>query len=319
LSSPSIADGHLASHGKGNLLAAKWRIWRKKEFGMPILNDFRRTARLLSVAVACCAGVSTSMAQNGSSVPAQPAQGDWSPELGQLTGHPLEPALDRAYKSIKEMDRSLKDYTATLVKRERVDGQLTEHEYMFTKIRHKPFSVYMYFLEPEDRIGREVIYVEGQNDGNLVAHEAKGLAAIVGAVQLKPNSPLAMKGNRYPITEVGIMNLTRRLIEVGESDRKYGECDVKHVPSAKVNGRICTLIQVTHPVPRKNFRYHKALIYIDDELNIPIRFEAYDWPKEEGGQPVLLEEYTYVKIKLNAGLVDADFDPRNPNYKFYKK
>jgi outer membrane lipoprotein-sorting protein len=76
---------------------------------------------------------------------------------------------------------------------------------------------------------------------------------------------------------------------------------------------------VEHPVPRRNFRYHKALIFIDDQLNIPVRFEAYDWPKQEGGQPLLLEEYTYVNVKFNVGLTDADFDPRNPNYKFYKK
>jgi hypothetical protein len=30
-----------------------------------------------------------------------------------------------------------------------------------------------------------------------------------------------------------------------------------------------------------------------------------------------LEEYTYLNLKLNAGLVDADFDHTNPNYKFH--
>ena len=224
----------------------------------------------------------------------------------------------------------MRDYTCTLVKRERVDGKLTDYEYMFAKVRHQPFSAYMYFLPPpppgpglpappDNVSGREVIYVAGQNDGNLIAHEAKGLKALVGAVNLKPNSPMAMQGNRYPITEVGLLNLTRRLVEVGESDRKYGECEVQEYPNAKINNRTATCIQVTHPTPRKNFRYHLARIYIDDELNIPIRFEAYDWPKQQGGQPLLLEEYTYVNVKLNVGLTDADFDPRNPNYKFYKK
>jgi len=130
---------------------------------------------------------------------------------------------------------------------------------------------------------------------------------------------MAMQGNRYPITEVGILNLTRRLVEVGESDRKFGECEVREYPNAKINDRTATCIEVKHPVPRGNFRYHLARIYIDDELNIPIRFEAYDWPKENGGEPLLLEEYTYVNVKLNVGLTDVDFDPRNAQYKFYKK
>ena len=278
---------------------------------MPMFEALRRSSLVLAVTVSCLAASSV-LAQNPAGQPA-------SPELGQLTGHPLEPALDRAYKALKQIEREYKDYTCTLVKRERVDGKLTDYEYMFTKVRHEPFSVYMYFLKPEDMAGREVIYVSGENNGNLIAHEAKGIKALVGAVSLKPNAPMAMSGNRYPITEVGMLNLTRRLIEVGESDRKFGECDVQQVPNTKINGRSCMLIQVTHPVPRKNFRYHKALIYIDDELNIPVRFEAYDWPKVQGGPPVLLEEYTYVNVKFNTGLSNSDFDPRNPNYKFHKR
>ena len=287
--------------------------------------SIRRIECFGTLAVAFLVVASAAIAQNGAANAATPVPpGGWSPELGQLTGHPLEPAIDRAYKALKQIEREVKDYTCTLVKRERVDGKLTEYEYMFAKIRHQPFSAYMYFLPPpapqtDHNSGREVIYVAGQNEGNLVAHEAKGLKALVGAIHLKPNSPMAMQGNRYPITEVGLLNLTKRLIEVGESDRKFGECEVQEYPNAKINNRTCTCIQVKHPTPRKNFRYHLARIYIDDELNIPIRFEAYDWPKAEGGQPLLLEEYTYVNVKTNVGLTDADFDPRNPNYKFYKK
>src|SRR5688572_28469945 len=152
-----------------------------------------------TLAVSVLVVVSAAIAQNGSANAATPVPpGGWAPELGQLTGHPLEPALDRAYKALRQIERNVKDYTCTLVKRERVDGKLTEHEYMFTKVRHEPFSVYMYFLKPEDTTGREVIYVTGQNDVNLIAHEAKGIKALVGAVSLKPNSPMAMQGNRYP-------------------------------------------------------------------------------------------------------------------------
>jgi hypothetical protein len=239
-------------------------------------------------------------------------------ELGELTGHPLEPALDIAYKGRNRVIKEIKDYTCTLRKIERVDGKLVGPEVMFVKVRHQPFSVYLNFINPENE-GREVIYVAGQNNGELIAHEAKGIKSLVGPVSLKPNSALAMAGNRYPITELGMLNLCQRLIEVGEQDRKFGECDVKFVPNAKINGRGATCIQVTHPVPRKNFRYHLARIYVDDELQMPIRFESYDWPREEGGKMLLLEEYTYLNIKTNVGLTDADFDTKNPNYKFTKR
>ena len=43
------------------------------------------------------------------------------------------------------------------------------------------------------------------------------------------------------------------------------------------------------------------MIYVDDQRNIPIRYEAYSWPKVQGGPPVLDEEYTYVNIQENVG------------------
>ena len=233
--------------------------------------------------------------------------------------HPLEPALEVARRGLAGIQTNIRDYSCTVVKRERIDGKLGEHEYMFAKIRQRPFSVYLMFLGPDSVKGQEVIYVEGQNDGNMLAHAGSGVRAMVGMVSLKPQSMLAMAGNRYPITELGVENLTKRLVEVAEHDRQFGECDVNFYPNAKVNGRICTCIQVTHPVPRRNFRFHLARVFIDDELTIPIRYEAYDWPQEQGGQPVLMEEYTYMNVKLNNGFTDVDFDPKNTAYKFGAK
>ncbi len=230
--------------------------------------------------------------------------------------HPLEPALALANRGLAQLKSTIKDYSCTIVKRERIDGKLNEHEYMFAKVRHEPFSVYLYFLAPDAVKGQEVIYVEGRNDGNMLAHAGSGVRAMVGTVSLKPNGALAMQGNRYAITEIGVENLAKRLVEVAEHDKQFGECDVQFFPNAKVNGRVCTCVQVVHPVPRRNFRFHLARVFIDDELLIPIRYEAYDWPHEEGGQPVLMEEYTYMNVKINNGFTDADFDPKNTAYKF---
>ncbi len=229
--------------------------------------------------------------------------------------HPLMPALRWAYAGIEEI-RGLEDYSCNFVKHERVGGDLLDHEHMFMKVRHRPFSVYMYFLSPPAVRGQEVIFVEGQNDGKMWAHTIGVRDRLVGTVSLSPTGPLAMKGNRYPITEAGILTLVTRLIEIGERDAKFGECDVQFFPDAKVNGRRCTCIQVVHPVPRRNFLFHLARIYVDDELNMPIRYEAFDWPEKQGGKPVLTEEYTYLNFKANNGFTDADFDIRNPSYNF---
>src|SRR5260221_10550891 len=59
------------------------------------------------------------------------------------------------------------DYTATFIKQERVDGaDLQELQTIQLKIRHKPFGVYMKWLEGGD-VGRELLFAEGQYDDKL--------------------------------------------------------------------------------------------------------------------------------------------------------
>ena len=241
--------------------------------------------------------------------------------------HPLDPALELARTGLEEIRTSIRDYTATMVKRERVDGELLDFEYMFIKVRNRktrnnatvtPLAVYMYFLKPATIKGREVLFVEGQNDGKLVAHEGGTAGKYLPTVWLRPTGVLAMRGQRYPITEVGIENLVAKLIERGEQDRATGRKDVEVTLSdnAKINGRVCTLLQVKNHVPSPNLDFHLAQIFIDKELNVPIRYAAYDFPIREGGPMQVLEEYTYLNLKVNVGLTDKDFDHNNGDYNF---
>ncbi|OHB71033.1 MAG: hypothetical protein A2V70_15115, partial [Planctomycetes bacterium RBG_13_63_9] len=233
---------------------------------------------------------------------------------GQPQEHPLTPALRWAHACLADLEK-IQDYSSTLVKRQLVDGKLADQEFLFLKVRHQPFSVYAYFRGPASLTGREVIYVDGKNDGEMLAH-GTGLESALGTVKLQPTGYFAMRGQRYPMTQIGILNLTRRLIDGCEKDMKYGECEVKFFKGAKINERTCTCIQIVHPVARSDFRFHLARIFVDDELNVPIRWESYGWPKKQGESPPLIEEYTYLDLKLNNGFTDADFDVRNPDYNF---
>lgn len=240
-----------------------------------------------------------------------------------LPEHPLTPVLKLAYERLRYLDTEVHDYTGEFVKRERIDGRLLPRESAQLKIRHAiardgqavPFAVYVKFLGPSDLAGREVIYVAGRNNGDLIARRG-GVRLAYFTTAVDPSSELAMQGNRYPITEIGIRSLIQRLIEVGAEDVRYGECDVKYYQNVTVDQRPCTLVEVTHPVRRTNFRYHIARIFIDDELQLPIRYASYDWADQPGGEPPLIEEYTYLKMKFNVGLTDADFDSHNAAYGF---
>ncbi len=244
-----------------------------------------------------------------------------------VNAHPLDPALQMARKSLDHIRQNIADYTAVVIKRERVNGTLGEHEFMFTKVRNRkhengivkvPFSVYLNFLKPATVKGREVIFVEGSNNGNITAHEGGMRGRFLPTMNLDPHGMLAMQGQRYPITDFGFENLVVKLIEKGERDRQQSECKVEFLTGAKVGSSDCTVLVVTHPVARPHFDFHKAQIFIDDKLNIPVRYAAYSWPADgrEAGDNDLLEEYTYQNIKINVGLTNADFDPKNSSYNF---
>ena len=241
----------------------------------------------------------------------------------QLPEHPLDRALRMAKDGLRTIQKDIDDYTCVLVKRERVNGKLGSYEYAFTKIRnHKetasgkvtqPLSVYMYFLKPSKIKGREVMYVEGKNRGRLTAHEN---SRILPTVNLDPNSTLAMRGQLYPITEIGIENLVKKLIERGNAEKKSNNCEVTFKYNAKCNGRACTVLEVKHPQKRAGLEFFVAQVFIDKELNVPIRYIAFDFPKNAGSDPPILEEYNYTQLKLNVGLTDRDFDTKNKDYNF---
>jgi len=243
---------------------------------------------------------------------------------GATGPHPLDPALELAQKSLEHIRDEVRDYTCTVIKRERVKGQLGDYEYMFAKIRNRkaengrvtvPFGVYLKFLKPASVLDREVLWVEGQNNGKMRAHEGGPARRFTPTVSLDPTGALAMRGNLYPVTEIGIENLVVKLIEKGTRDKKLGPCEVEFKKGAKINSRVCTIINVKHEKPNAGFDFHHAQVFLDDELNVPIRYVAYGWPGKDGAKQ-LLEEYTYIDLKINPNLTDMDFNEKNPDYAF---
>jgi len=232
------------------------------------------------------------------------------------TEHPLTPVIRWAETS-KAAAEQIRDYTATLQKQENIGGKVQEEQVIDIKVRHRPFSAYLKFREPKKMSGQEAIWIPSRNDGKVVAHGV-GLEKTLGTQQLDPEGYLAMRGCKYSVKELGILRLVDTFLEVGKKDAKHGECDVTYTESVKTAGRECRLIQIMHPTQRDYFIFYLARIYVDKELNVPIRYESYGWPSKPGEQPVLLEKYTYSALKLNVGLTDADFSPKNPSYGYAK-
>ncbi len=208
----------------------------------------------------------------------------------RLANHPLQEAIRIAKDHDRYIHEQVRDYTCVIVKRERVGNELLPVEQMFVKCRHErpqsdgsvtPFSVYMKFIAPRKIVGREVLYVAGRDGGDVLIKKG-GQRNDYLNWWIDPHGDMAMRDNRYPITEFGFENLVRRVIEVAEEELAYDECEVKYYENAKVDQRNCLVIEVRHPVRREHFRYHLARIFIDEELHVPMHFETYGWPENDG-------------------------------------
>ncbi|MCE3018269.1 MAG: DUF1571 domain-containing protein [Pirellula sp.] len=250
--------------------------------------------------------------------------------VASVLAHPLDEVLELAREALRKHRENHQDYTATLLKTERIGKVLAPSNTIFLKLRYNPLqsneasrsiNVYLKFLEPKAQAGREVLFAPERNNGMLKAHEG-GLLGLL-SVDLTPNSVLAMRGNRHPITELGIEKLLTKLIEKGERDRKLGDCQVVRTDGETIDGRPCERIDVIHPQKRVihegepiDHEFFMARIWFDKEKLIPLKYASYAWPLEEGGEPLLEEEYTYMDLKLNVGLDDEDFDVNNPDYRF---
>lgn len=232
--------------------------------------------------------------------------------------HPLARALLFATAHRDFVDEQVKDFSCVLAKRERINGRLRDYEYLRTNVRREqqngdetiPFAVYVEFLAPKKLVGRKVLYVEGRNDNKMLVRNGGARFGHV-IVNISPTSDAALRESRYPITELGLDNVVSRLIDqakhdiIADPDAKNTE--VVFYRDAEIDGRVCTQIRVTHPTEDHVFDFHQANIYVDDELHVPLRVESYTWPKEAGEPALLMEEYTYMKLKLNVGLTDRDF------------
>lgn len=215
--------------------------------------------------------------------------------------------LDNWLKHAEATLAKTDSYTAIFHKQERIQEKLTPEETIFIKFK-KPFKVYMKWVK-EPYKGRESLYIEGHND-NLIRVREYGIAGII-TVNIDPKGTLGMKGSRHPVTESGIENLVkliRRNLEEGAGAR---DIVLREQGEERVYGRTTRKMELILPKNKaKSYYCHRALINLDVETRLPIRVQIYDW------DDTLLESYGYEAVKLDAGLTEADFDPRNAEYRF---
>ena len=243
----------------------------------------------------------------------------------------LPEAMALAHQAVDEIEHNVHDYSARIIKKERISKTLVGRELlakdfitseMFAKIREKPFSVYLKFLYRSDNElvkDRQVLYVQGRNGDMMLVHSPHLLGRSF-TLPVDPKGWLATPGEHYPITEIGLANLCRQLIQRGESLGDPSQVRVTRYRHARINTRACALLEVTYPAHESDETWgYLARVFVDDQWHFPIRVAVYKLPVDRSQGPQLVEAYTYLHVKLNNGYSDADFDPKDPQYKFPEK
>jgi hypothetical protein len=220
------------------------------------------------------------------------------------------PTIDDAVRVIetaRDRFREVRDYSCRLVQRERVDGKLPPETVMRLEIRTQPFSAHLSWLEPRSMQGQEAVYVAGRNGGKMRVRGA-GLLGAVGFISLDVDDARARRTSRHNITEAGLGNLIERFAEGWPKERIHGGVEVR-IDDFKFANRACTRVETVHATnPDGFFLFGRSVVYFDKETHLPLRVENYDWPKQAGETGELLEEYSYLGLKLNPGLGDEVFD-----------
>lgn len=216
-------------------------------------------------------------------------------------------------KQARNEFEKINDYTALFIKQQRsaemigvLGAYADKREEIMMKFK-KPFCIYYKWMTPDK--GKEVIYVHGKNKNNLIAHLGGAISLFPISKWLSPTDPLAMKGNKYPITRSGIGNMLESLLDVYEKAKSNNELASFYMGPENVDGRDTYVIGRRLP-KKENYPCYLSITNIDVLTKLPIRVASFDWSYG------LLEMYYYKDLKVNQGLTDKDFDPNNNKYRF---
>ena len=207
--------------------------------------------------------------------------------------------------SIKEF-KELSDYTCRLDKKVNKTGRIYHDPDISVKYK-KPGHYYFRWEEGRFR-GREVIYVDGENKDKLLAHPG-GLFWFI-TLRLDPEGREAMRRNHHSLRESGIEKIIKIIEKDFDRSRKTGLGTIKFLEEKSIDGRSVRVIGCEFP-ESEEFYSHKIILYFDKELKLPIKVTVFDWTD------TLYEEYYFRDLKVNMGIEETDFDPKNPEYRFF--
>ena len=235
----------------------------------------------------------------------------------------LTPSIQAHRKSIAMLEEGIRKfetvsgYKAEFSKQELVSGEMTDPQTMALKVRHEPFSVYMKWIEGKP--GQELLYVEGENDGEMIVRPGGLKGRFLGAIRLSPTGGLAMSEARHPVTQVGLLHLAEKILTYRYNESHWTSGYTCIEQRVELHGRPALRFTIEYDSPSYRADYRKSIVWIDEELSLATKVENYGWPA--GNVPpnrldaeTLIESYAYRNIDLDTQLAAVDFNAANEAY-----
>jgi hypothetical protein len=282
----------------------------------------------LLVAIAACVAIEVSASETagGETQAAKDRRTTNRPEVARglpvPASHLIVPAIAETREWLAQVQRTVRDFQCRVVKRERIHGVLQNYYFIDMWVREEvrtgdqvssPLAVYLEFLAPSSAAGRRLLFVEGRNEGKILVRKGGPRFSYV-ITKVDPDSKSTKTETLCPITQSGFAALLTDFIATLErhaaADPAGDNTMVERPQGARLDGRLCQVLRITHPRQQPGLEFHKATIFMDAELGVPVRVEKLDWPPRPGDAPPVIGEYNYTNVKINVGLTDAMFDPR---------
>ncbi len=206
--------------------------------------------------------------------------------------------------AVERYDRTIRDYSGTFIKQERIKGELGPVQVIAFKFRQEPFSLFMEWKE--NPLGADrLLYVEGQNDDKMLVHPT-GLLKWLKCLKLSSNGKQARKSTLRPCEKFGFRRNMLEALKVYRLAKKNAELTIKSWGPETIDGREYLILERTLP-EKKGYPTARLVVRLDMEYILPVQITCYDW---EGN---LISRYTFGDLKFNTNLTDRDFHPKANN------
>ncbi|MGL6096588.1 MAG: DUF1571 domain-containing protein [Fimbriiglobus sp.] len=200
------------------------------------------------------------------------------------------------------------NYECRFVKREVVNGRKMPQDEIAYKVRKTPLSVSMTVLSEVGR-GREVVFVKGRDDRGMHVVTGDGDNRLVGAgykTTIDPNGAQATAKSRYRVFDAGFgrtLGGLQRAVVAGTA-KSLGKVQRPEYPYPLDGIEVAFRPGEDPTLPRGGARQ----VFLDSKPDSPsYRMPVLVVTTEPNGQEV--EYYLFDRVKMPAGLTDADFDP----------